>query len=386
MKPSLRAQAVAPMELAKLQRLGRSGSLDIALGIPPGDPPAAVVAAAVSALREGRHQYADTAGLPELRAVIAADALRTHGVVVDPDTEITVTVGATEALLTALLTVTDPGDEVLLFEPYFELYPGVVELAGAVPRFVRLEAPDWRLTEEALTRVLSPRTRAVVLNTPHNPTGRVFDAQELGLLMSLCQERGIVCITDEVYDCTVFDGRRHLSPLAMPGARPTSVIVGSLSKKVQMTGWRIGYCIADPEMTEVLRRVHEHTTVGTNHPLQSGASALKASDVLDGRALFQDRRDELVAGLSSLGFTVRPPEGGWFVFAGTEALGWPARALSRRLAESAGVLVAPGSPFFRRPVDGDRWIRTTFVRGAGTTRAALDRIAAFLAAEDPPSV
>ncbi|MGW3851966.1 pyridoxal phosphate-dependent aminotransferase, partial [Streptomyces fagopyri] len=267
MKPSLRAQAVAPMELAKLQRLGRSGSLDIALGIPPGDPPAAVVAAAVSALREGRHQYADTAGLPELRAVIAADALRTHGVVVDPDTEITVTVGATEALLTALLTVTDPGDEVLLFEPYFELYPGVVELAGAVPRFVRLEAPDWRLTEEALTRVLSPRTRAVVLNTPHNPTGRVFDAQELGLLMSLCQERGIVCITDEVYDCTVFDGRRHLSPLAIPGARPTSVIVGSLSKKVQMTGWRIGYCIADPEMTEVLRRVHEHTTVGTNHPL-----------------------------------------------------------------------------------------------------------------------
>ncbi|MFE5140027.1 pyridoxal phosphate-dependent aminotransferase [Streptomyces fagopyri] len=386
MKPSLRAQAVAPMELAKLQRLGRSGSLDIALGIPPGDPPAAVVEAAVSALREGRHQYADTAGLSELRAVIAADALRTHGVVVDPDTEITVTVGATEALLTALLTVTDPGDEVLLFEPYFELYPGIVELAGAVPRFVRLEAPDWRLTEEALTRVLSPRTRAVVLNTPHNPTGRVFDAQELDLLMNLCQERGIVCVTDEVYDCTVFDGRRHLSPLAMPGARPTSVIVGSLSKKAQMTGWRIGYCIADPEMTEVLRRIHEHTTVGTNHPLQSGASALKVSDVLDGRALFQDRRDELVAGLSSLGFTVRPPEGGWFVFAGTEALGWPARTLSRRLAESAGVLVAPGSPFFQRPEDGNRWIRTTFVRGAETTRAALDRIAAFLAAEAPPSV
>ncbi|QFZ78515.1 aminotransferase class I/II-fold pyridoxal phosphate-dependent enzyme [Streptomyces fagopyri] len=373
------------MELAKLQRLGRSGSLDIALGIPPGDPPAAVVEAAVSALRKGRHQYADTAGLSELRAVIAADALRTHGVVVDPDTEITVTVGATEALLTALLTVTDPGDEVLLFEPYFELYPGIVELAGAVPRFVRLEAPDWRLTEEALTRVLSPRTRAVVLNTPHNPTGRVFDAQELDLLMNLCQERGIACVTDEVYDCTVFDGRRHLSPLAMPGARPTSVIVGSLSKKAQMTGWRIGYCIADPEMTEVLRRIHEHTTVGTNHPLQSGASALKASDVLDGRALFQDRRDELVAGLSSLGFTVRPPEGGWFVFAGTEALGWPARTLSRRLAESAGVLVAPGSPFFQRPEDGDRWIRTTFVRGAETTRAALDRIAAFLAAEAPPS-
>ncbi|MFF2998192.1 pyridoxal phosphate-dependent aminotransferase [Streptomyces sp. NPDC057950] len=385
MKPSLRAQAVAPMELAGLQRLARSGSLDIALGIPPGDPPAAVVDAAVSALRQGRHQYADTSGLPELRAVIAADALRTHGVVVDPDTEITVTVGATEALLTSLLAVTDPGDEVLLLEPYFELYPGVVELTGAVPRFVRLRAPDWRLTEDALTGALSPRTRAVVLNTPHNPTGRVFDAEELDLVMNVCQEQGIVCITDEVYDCTVFDGRRHLSPLAMPRARSNSVIVGSLSKKMQMTGWRIGYCIADPEMTTVLRRIHEHTTVGTNHPLQYGASALQASDVLDGRLLFQEQRDELVAGLSALGFTVSPPEGGWFVFAGTEALGWSARALSRRLAESAGVLVAPGSPFFQRQEDSDRWIRTTFVRGAETTRKALDRMAAFLAAEDPPS-
>lgn len=368
------------MALAGLQRLGRSGALDIALGIPPGDPPAAVVEAAVSALRQGLHQYADTAGLPELRAVIAADALRTHGVVVDPDTEVTVTVGATEALLTALLAVTDPGDEVLLFEPYFELYPGIVQLAGAVPRLVRLEAPDWRLTEDALTRALSPRTRAVVLNTPHNPTGRVFDAQELGLLMDVCREQGIACITDEVYDCTVFDGRRHLSPLAVPGARSAGVVVGSLSKKLQMTGWRIGYCIADPELTAVLRRIHEHTTVGTNHPLQAGACALTASDVLDGRLLFQERRDELVAGLASLGFTVTPPEGGWFVFAGTEALGWSARTLSRRLAETAGVLVAPGTPFFQRPEDGDRWIRTTFVRGAETTQAALDRIAAFLSA------
>lgn len=378
MKPSLRARAVSPMELAGLQRLSGTGALDIALGIPPGDPPAAVVEAAVSALRRGLHQYADTAGLPELRAFIAADALRTHGVVVDPDTEVTVTVGATEGLLTALLAVTDPGDEVLLLEPYFELYPGVVELAGAVPRAVRLTAPEWRLTEAAVTRVLSPRTRAVVLNTPHNPTGRVFDSRELSLLMDICAEEGIVCITDEVYDCTIFDGRRHLSPLAMPTARPDTIVVGSLSKKLQMTGWRIGYCIADPETTTVLRTIHEHTTVGTNHPLQAGAQALRTSDVLDGRLLFQQHRDELVAGLSSLGFTVSPPEGGWFVFAGTEALGWSARELSRALAVSAGVLVAPGTPFFGRLEDGDRWIRTTFVRGAETTRAALDRMAAYL--------
>ncbi|MCC9152669.1 pyridoxal phosphate-dependent aminotransferase [Streptomyces parvulus] len=378
MKPSLRARALSPMELAGLQRLSGTGALDIALGIPPGDPPAAVVDAAVSALRDGLHQYADPAGLPELRALIAEDARRTHGVDVDPETEVTVTVGATEGLLTALLAVTDPGDEVLLPEPYFELYPGIVELAGAVPRPVRLEAPGWRLTETAVTRALSPRTRAVVLNTPHNPTGRVFDPGELRLLMDICAAQGIVCVTDEVYDCTVFDGRRHLSPLAMPAARPDTIVVGSLSKKLQMTGWRIGYCIADPETTSVLRTIHEHTTVGTNHPLQAGARALKPSDVLDGRREFQEQRDELVAGLSSLGFTVRPPEGGWFVFAGTEALGRSAREISRTLAARAGVLVAPGTPFFGRPEDGDRWIRTTFVRGAETTRAALDRMAAHL--------
>jgi len=262
----------------------------------------------------------------------------------------------------------------------------MVEAAGAVPRFVRLAMPGWGLDVAAIRRALTPRTRAVILNSPHNPTGRAFTAEELGALLELCAHNGLTCVVDEVYEHTMFDGARHVSPLQSPLGRAHAIVVGSLSKTLHMSGWRIGYCIADPATTALVRRMHERTTVGTSHPLQYGAAACQVTDPPKYAGLFAGARDLMVASLTTMGFDVHPPDGGWFVFAGTEKLGWPSGALAKRLVDSAGVLVAPGTAFFDDPAEGDRWIRTTFVRDARATAAALDRIGDFLRTERPPTM
>jgi aspartate/methionine/tyrosine aminotransferase len=369
------------MELPRLRRLAVDcGALDIAVGVPHKGPPKAVVAAAAEALAAGRHQYVDPAGLPQLRAAIAQDRLRRTGITVDPLTEVTVTCGAVEAVLVALLATTDPGDEVLIPEPYYESYPGIARIAGAVPVAVPLTVPDWRLDVDALRRAMTPRTRAIVLNTPHNPTGRVFTPTEMAAAVDLCAERGLVCVTDEVYDHYVFGQQPVVSGWSVPGGRARVIVTGGLSKTLRMTGWRIGYCIADPAMTEVLRRVHERTTIGAPTPMQYGAAALGVSDGDHDMPALTTARDLLARGLRDLGFEVRQPEGGWFVLAGTAALGLPSSELSVELIRRAGVLVAPGTAFFAEPRDGERWIRTTFVRDTATLTAALDRIATFLQA------
>jgi aspartate/methionine/tyrosine aminotransferase len=358
MRVSDRSTRVAEMELAALLRVAeRVGAIDIALGIPDGDPPAPVVDAAVAALREGRHQYADPAGLPELRARLAGAVRRSHGVEVDPATELTVTCGATEALFAALVAVTDPGDEVVVVEPCYESYPGMVELAGAVPVVVPLREKGWRLDPADVARSVTARTRAVVVNTPHNPTGRVFDDGEVAGVLDVCRRHDLACVTDEVYDHYVFDGARHVSPLSLPGGRRDVVMVGSLSKTLKASGWRIGFCVADPVTTAAIRRVHERTTVGTSRPLQHGAAALT---------------------MDAMGFAVFRPEGGWFLLADTRPLGIPASTLCRELVERAGVLVAPGATFFPDAAE-DHWIRLTFVRDPVTTEEALDRLERFLA-------
>lgn len=382
MKPSERARLLRPMELPRLRRLAaRVQALDIAIGVPHQGPPAAAVAAAAAALADGAHQYTESAGLPQLRAAIAADRARRTGVPVDPATELTVTCGAAEAMLVALLASTDPGDEVLIPEPFYESYPGAVRMAGAVPVAVPLAMPGWRLDIDGLRRAVTARTRAIILNTPHNPTGRVFTPAEVAAAVALCAERDLVCVTDEVYDHYVFDGLPMASGWGAPGHRDRVIVTGGLSKTLRMTGWRIGYCLAEPAMTEVLRRVHERTTIGAPTALQHGAA------VLDDRHLdlpaLAAARDLLVDRLSDLGLPACRPEGGWFVLADAAGLGRPASRLSVELIERAGVLVAPGTPFFADPGDGERWIRTTFVRDPATLTAALDRVADFLNGRQP---
>jgi aspartate/methionine/tyrosine aminotransferase len=340
-----------------------------------------VVAAATAALAEGRHQYVESAGLAELRVAIAQDRERTTGIKVNPVTEVTVTCGAIEALLVALLATTEHGDEVLIPEPYYESYPGVVRLAGAVPVAVPLSFPNWRLDIAALRRAVTPRTRVIILNSPHNPTGRVFTSEEMAAVVDLCGEHDLVCVTDEVYDHYIYDGHRMVSGWNVPGGPDRVIITGGLSKTLRMTGWRIGYCIGRPATTDVLRRVHERTTIGAATPLQYGAATLGAEDENHDESMLTASRELLVQRLHDLGFEVRRPEGGWFVLAGTAGLGLASSALSVDLIKRAGVLVAPGTPFFADPSDGEGWVRTTFVRHPAALAAALDRIAKFLNAE-----
>jgi len=367
------------MELAGLMRLANEvGAIDIALGIPPGEPPPSAVDAAVAALTSGRNQYAPPEGLLAVRQLIASEIRRTRGVDVDPLSEVTITCGATEGVLDALLAVTDPGDEVILFEPFFENYPGMIELAGATCRPVPLTGADWRLDLEAVRAAVTTRTRVILLNNPHNPTGRAFGEAEVAGLLELCLERDLVLITDEVYERYVYDGRTHVSPLGMPGAGDHAIIVGSLSKSLQMSGWRLGYCVATPQLTSAIRRVHERTTVGAARPLQEGVAAVRAADIPDDRDTFERRRDHLVTSLEALGFTLFRPEGGWFVLAGIDRFARASDRLAADLVESAGVLVAPGTSFFTDRADGLRWVRLTFVRDHDRTVHALTRLQQFL--------
>ncbi|WP_399933669.1 pyridoxal phosphate-dependent aminotransferase [Streptomyces kanamyceticus] len=380
---SRRTARVTPMALAALLPAARAGgAIDLALGIPQGGPAEAAVEAAVAALRSGGNQYADPAGLPELRRALAAELTAVRGVPVDAEYEITISAGATEGVLVALIAATDPGDEVLVPQPFFENHPGVVELAGAVPRFVPLTDGVWRLEAAALEAAVTPRTRAVLLNNPHNPTGRVFDRAEFDALTVVCERHDLTLITDEVYDRFVYDGHQHLSPVGdLTALRHRSVVVGSLSKTRAMSGWRLGYCLAPPDLTSALRRVHERTTLGAPHPLQRGAVAFGPTDeasVATARALFQDRRDLVCEALRRTGCTVRAPQGGWFVLAGTAALAGDSGELARRLVEDAGVLVAPGASFFAPPEAGHGWVRIALVRDRAELRTGLDRIAVHL--------
>lgn len=381
---SRRSSTLLSMSLADLLHTAAEvGAVDIALGIPPEGPPDGVVDAAIMALRSGQHQYADPRGVAELRAALAGWVHATRGLNIDAEREITVTSGATEGVFISLLTATNPGDEVITFEPFFELYTGMVQVAGAVPRIVPLRPPGWRIDLADVRKAVTLRTKAILLNTPHNPTGRVFDIAEVEGLIEICAEHDLTLITDEVYDQYVFDGRSHISPIGLPGGVDHSVVVCSLSKTLRMTGWRIGFCLASAERTAVLRRVHERTTLGAAHPLQLGAAALTISTAPDYRPQLQSLRDMFVASLRALGFPLFEPEGGWFLLADAAGFGKPATTLASELVKQAKVLVAPGTPFFSSRAEGERWIRVTFARDPSVTSTALDRIEQHIRAIAP---
>lgn len=372
-----RAARLMPLKLAGLMARARElGAADIAIGTPPGQPPAPALEAAARAMRQGRNQYADASGHAPLRAVVADRVAAADGPRPDPATEVTITAGSTEGILIALLTVTDPGDEVVVIEPAFEMYRGAVALAGCTAVPAPLRSPGWYLDTGRVAAAFTDRTAAVVVNSPHNPTGRTFTAEELAALLDLCERRGVVCIADEVYADFVYDSRPHLSVHQFTRHSARTVTVGSLSKSDQMSGWRLGYCVAEPGLTSVLRRVHERTTFGSSAPLQYGAAALAEPSC--GAWEFQPQRDEMVRRLTAMGFEVTTPEGGWFLLAGTDPLGWAADELAERLLEESGVLVAPGAPFFHDAEQGRRWIRTTFVKDPAVQQAALDAVEAFL--------
>ena len=373
---SRRAGSLSGSALIDLLVLARRvGAIDLAAGVPayPGTP-TALLDEAVHALRGPYNQYEDPRGNQLLREQIA----RGFAVPADPDTEITVTVGATEGLCVAVLATIDPGDEVVIFEPFYEYFASTLALAGGIPRVVPLRGPDWRWDAGEIAAAFGPRTRAVIVNTPANPTGRMLTATELAEIGEHAERWGATVISDETYADLVFDGRRHVSVADVPGLRSRGIVIGSLSKSMAISGWRLGYLRADAERTKVLRRVHEVTTNGAAAPLQLAvaSSGIIGEPGWKPATGLAHRRDLVQRMLHDLGLAFHPAEGGCFVLADISAVtGLDCHAYCRQLLQQRGVLVVPGTAFFTDPLRGRRYVRVAFNRSLETIRAAGERLA-----------
>jgi aminotransferase len=357
------------------------GAVNLAQGFPDFAAPSVIKDAACEAIRADVNQYAVTWGTPRLRAALARRYRERYGLDVDPDREIVVTCGATEAMAAVLLAVLDPGDEVLVPEPFYENYGPDAVLCGARARFVTLEAPAYRLEHDRLAAAVTDRTRAVILNTPNNPTGRVFDDDELEAVARLCRERDLLAVTDEIYEYILYEGRHR--PLAtLEGMRDRTVTVSGASKTYAVTGWRVGTVVAPPHLTDAIRKVHDFLTVGAPAPLQEAvATAMEKLDeryYRDMREAYRARRDILVGGLVAAGFRCEPPAGAYYVLADFSALSDENdRDFSHTLAREAGVAPVPGSSFFSEPGRGRNLVRFAFCKRTATLDEAAERLARF---------
>lgn len=359
----------------------RHKAVNLGQGFPNFDGPAFVKEAAIAAINAGHNQYAPMYGIPALRAAIAdwfADGSERS---IDPDHEVTVTTGCTEAIPATLLGLVNPGDEVILFEPYYDSYRACLSLAGAIPRFVTLRPPDFHFDEDELRSAFSAKTRAIIVNTPHNPTGKVYDRAELELIASLCHEHDALAITDEVYERLIFEGE-HIRLASLPGMYERTVTLSSLGKTFSLTGWKVGWAVAPAELTRGVRAAHQYLTFATATPFQHAAVvALRAphsyfDEFLDA---YRRRRDLLVDGLAELGFKVAPPAGTYFVLADHTPFGFADDVtFCRHLIEHVGVAAIPPSAFYHDPADGRSLVRFAFCQTEKTLAEALDRMRARL--------
>ena len=359
---------------------GPGKAVNFAQGFPDFPPSPDIIEAAKRALDEGFNQYATTWGAPQLRQAVAAKQSRWWGRTVDAETDVTVTCGATEAMIAAMLATLDPGDEVVIFEPFYENYGPDCILSGAVPRYVTLRAPEWSFDERELREAFGPRTRAIVVNTPHNPTGKVFSREELTLIGALCQEHGAIAITDEIYEHLVYRGE-HISMATLPGMEDRTITISGASKTFSVTGWRVGWLIAPRGLTAGIRKVHDFLTVGAAHPLQVAvATALGFPDAYYDSLLeeYRERRDAITAGLAEIGFEVRAPAGAYYVMAGIARFGFPDDvAFARHLIETVAVATVPASSFFHDPALGRTLVRFSFPKRMETLNRGLDALRAL---------
>jgi aminotransferase len=360
------------------------GAINLAQGFPDFAMPEPMKDAACAAIHGDINQYAVTWGAPVLRLAIAEKYHRWYQMEIDPDKHVTVTCGATEAMASVFLALIDPGDEVVVFEPFYENYGPDAILAGATPVFVPLLAPDWRIDEERLTAAMARRPKAIVLNTPHNPSGKVFTRAEVDLIARLALEHDVRwVITDEIYEHIIYAGHHH--PIATwPGMAERTVTISGLSKTYSCTGWRLGYAIAPASASNAIRKVHDFLTVGAPAPLQAAAAVGMAfdADYYNHLALdYKARRDLLCGALVEAGFTLTPPEGAYYVLTGFSDLSDKDDvAFARWLASDVGVATVPGSSFFKNPADGRRLIRFAFCKRRETLEAAAERLANLRAA------
>lgn len=382
-RTSRRAARFTESVIREMTRVAREhGAVNLAQGFPDFPAPDLLKDAACRAIRDDHNQYAITWGTPRLRTAVARRYADVYGMAVDPDREIVVTCGATEAMAAVFLALFDPGDEVLVPEPFYENYGPDAILAGATPVYVPLEEPDLQFDPDAFAHRISPRTRAIVLNTPNNPTGRVFSGAELEGVARLCRTHGLLAITDEIYEYITYEGR-HVPLATLEGMRERTITVSGASKTFAVTGWRVGTIVAPPDVTDAIRKVHDFLTVGAPAPLQEGvAAAMESLDDAYYASLREDyavRRDVLVPGLREAGFHCRTPEGAYYVMADISALadGADDVTFSRRLARDAGVAPVPGSSFFSRPELGRHLVRFAFCKRLETLHDAVDRLVRF---------
>ena len=379
---SVKADTFEESVIREMTRLcAASGGVNLAQGFPDFSCPPELKQAAKQAIDGDVNQYAITWGAKAFRDGIAAKVARTYpGWDVDPETQICVTCGSTEAMIATLLATVDPGDEVLVFQPFYENYGPDAVLSGATPRYVQLHQPDWSIDETELRAAFTDRTRAIIVNTPHNPTGKVFSREELALISELCQTYDVLCITDEIYEHIHYLGAGgHVPPATVPGLEDRTVTINALSKTYAVTGWRVGWTLAPPHITNGIRKVHDFLTVGAAAPLQAAgaaAMALPAEYYDDMAAKYRERRDLLCDVLQQAGFTFHVPDGAYYVLCQTGELD-PSRdssAFARRIVVEPGVAAVPGTSFFADPADGAALLRFAFPKKLETLHAAADRL------------
>ena len=326
-----------------------TGSINLGQGFPDEDGPPEVMDAAVAAIRAGHNQYPPGIGIPELRHAIVAHQAKWYDLRYDADTEVLVTAGATEAIAAALLALCEPGDEVVTFEPYYDSYAAGIAMAGAQRSLVQLRSPDWSFDREALERAITPRTRVLLLNSPHNPTGKVFSVEELELIAQLCVEHDLLAVTDEVYEHLVFEGR-HVPLATFPGMRDRTVTISSGGKTFSCTGWKVGWLCAPPELLDAVKTVKQFLTYVNGGPFQYGIAVglgLPGSTFRRLAAALEEKRDRLSAGLAAAGLTVLPSAGTYFVSTDIRSLGeTDGMAFCRSLPERCGVVAVPSVAFY----------------------------------------
>ena len=351
-------------------------AVNLAQGFPDFPAPSEIKEAACRAIMNNHNQYAITWGTKNLRNAIVAKVKREYGVTFDPETNLTVCCGATEGMIASLMATVNPGEEVIVFEPFYENYGPDAILCGATPRFVSLHAPDFSFRREELAAAFNEKTRAIVINSPNNPTGRVFTREDLEFIAELCQQYDVLAITDEIYEHILYDGAEYIPLWTLPGMAERTIAVNSVSKTFSVTGWRIGFIIASAELTASIRKVHDFLTVGAAAPLQEAcaeAFALPDSYYKELSAFYRERRDYLLGALEEVGFRCVRPGGAYYIMAEIEPFGWDDDvAFAFHLASEVGVAVVPGSSFYRpgHP-DASKYVRFCFCKEMSTLEAAV---------------
>jgi aspartate/methionine/tyrosine aminotransferase len=353
-------------------------AVNLSQGFPDFPAPDILKRAAIDAINADINQYAITWGAKNFRDALVQKVKRFLGIEVDSEREITVTCGSTEAMIDVLLAIINPGDEVIVFEPFYENYGPDAIISGATPRFVSLRRPDWSFDETELAAAFNNKTKAIILNTPNNPTGKVFSREELQYIATLCQQWDVLCITDEIYEHIIYDGVQHVSMITLDGMRERTIVVNGMSKTYSVTGWRVGYIISPPEITGAIRKMHDFMTVGAPAPLMdAGATALRLpDDYYTGLARhYQERRDRTMKMLSEAGLNPMLPKGAYYIMCDIGDWGYPNDVeFSRFLVQDVGVATVPGSSFFNDPATGKDIIRFTFCKREETLAAAEERL------------